>query len=169
MSATAHQASIRPFFDEATNTVSYLVFDPATRQARNASRRVTRSITELTRALGRPPEEEEIADSLGLDLDRRLDGRRDRRRHALLQLRQAVLRRAPVRRALQQQRLERLGEAGRTGDVGPLPNDEKLRGVAHGGSGDHQRFKPAQAQGAAGGGPQIVATTGPSLLELAGP
>lgn len=32
MSATAHQASIRPFFDEATNTVSYLVFDPATRQ-----------------------------------------------------------------------------------------------------------------------------------------
>jgi glyoxylase-like metal-dependent hydrolase (beta-lactamase superfamily II) len=25
-------ASIRPFFDEATNTVSYLVFDPATRQ-----------------------------------------------------------------------------------------------------------------------------------------
>jgi glyoxylase-like metal-dependent hydrolase (beta-lactamase superfamily II) len=32
MSATAHKASIRPFFDEATNTVSYLVFDPATRQ-----------------------------------------------------------------------------------------------------------------------------------------
>ena len=32
MSATAHQASIRPFFDEATSTVSYLVFDPATRQ-----------------------------------------------------------------------------------------------------------------------------------------
>jgi glyoxylase-like metal-dependent hydrolase (beta-lactamase superfamily II) len=32
MSATAHQVSIRPFFDEATNTVSYLVFDPATRQ-----------------------------------------------------------------------------------------------------------------------------------------
>jgi len=43
--------------------------DPATRQARNASRRVTRTITELTRALGRPPEEEEIADALGLDLD----------------------------------------------------------------------------------------------------
>ncbi len=43
--------------------------DPATRQARNASRRVTRSITDLTRDLGRPPEEEEIADALGLDLD----------------------------------------------------------------------------------------------------
>jgi len=25
-------ASIRPFFDEATNTVSYLVFDPVTHQ-----------------------------------------------------------------------------------------------------------------------------------------
>lgn len=25
-------ASIQPFFDEATNTVSYLVFDPTTRQ-----------------------------------------------------------------------------------------------------------------------------------------
>ncbi len=43
--------------------------DPATRQARNASRRVTRTITDLTRDLGRPPEEEEIADALGLDLD----------------------------------------------------------------------------------------------------
>lgn len=32
MSATAQHATIRPFFDEATNTVSYLVFDPATRQ-----------------------------------------------------------------------------------------------------------------------------------------
>lgn len=32
MSATAHHATIRPFFDEATNTVSYLVFDPTTRQ-----------------------------------------------------------------------------------------------------------------------------------------
>ena len=32
MSATANSASIRPFFDEATNTVSYLIFDPATRQ-----------------------------------------------------------------------------------------------------------------------------------------
>jgi len=43
--------------------------DPATRQARNASRRVTRTISDLTRGLGRPPEEEEIADALGLDLD----------------------------------------------------------------------------------------------------
>ncbi|MBJ7250353.1 MAG: MBL fold metallo-hydrolase [Acetobacteraceae bacterium] len=32
MSATANSARIQPFFDEATNTVSYLVFDPATRQ-----------------------------------------------------------------------------------------------------------------------------------------
>jgi len=43
--------------------------DPASRQARNASRKVTRTISELTRALERPPEEEEIADALGLDLD----------------------------------------------------------------------------------------------------
>jgi RNA polymerase sigma factor for flagellar operon FliA len=43
--------------------------DPATRQARNASRRVSRSISQLTRALGRPPEEEEIADALGLAVD----------------------------------------------------------------------------------------------------
>ncbi|MCA3277497.1 MAG: MBL fold metallo-hydrolase [Roseomonas sp.] len=33
MSAAANGARIQPFFDEATNTVSYLVFDPATRQA----------------------------------------------------------------------------------------------------------------------------------------
>lgn len=33
MSAAANDARIQPFFDEATNTVSYLVFDPATRQA----------------------------------------------------------------------------------------------------------------------------------------
>jgi len=32
MSASANGASIRPFFDEATNTVSYLIFDPITRQ-----------------------------------------------------------------------------------------------------------------------------------------
>lgn len=32
MSTAAHRASIRPFFDEATNTVSYLIFDPATHQ-----------------------------------------------------------------------------------------------------------------------------------------
>lgn len=43
--------------------------DPATRQARNASRRVTRAISDLTHSLGRPPEEEEIADALGLELD----------------------------------------------------------------------------------------------------
>jgi glyoxylase-like metal-dependent hydrolase (beta-lactamase superfamily II) len=33
MSAAANGARIQPFFDEATNTVSYLVFDPATRRA----------------------------------------------------------------------------------------------------------------------------------------
>ena len=33
MSAPASAATIQPFFDEATNTVSYLIFDPATRQA----------------------------------------------------------------------------------------------------------------------------------------
>jgi len=32
MSTTANSARIQPFFDEATNTVSYLVFDPVTRQ-----------------------------------------------------------------------------------------------------------------------------------------
>ena len=32
MSATANSACIQPFFDEATNTVSYLIFDPATHQ-----------------------------------------------------------------------------------------------------------------------------------------
>ena len=32
MSATANSARIQQFFDEATNTVSYLIFDPATRQ-----------------------------------------------------------------------------------------------------------------------------------------
>ena len=32
MSLAPNGASIQPFFDEATNTVSYLVFDPATRQ-----------------------------------------------------------------------------------------------------------------------------------------
>jgi glyoxylase-like metal-dependent hydrolase (beta-lactamase superfamily II) len=32
MSAATNSARIQPFFDEATNTVSYLVFDPATRQ-----------------------------------------------------------------------------------------------------------------------------------------
>jgi len=43
--------------------------DPATRQARNASRRVARTIAELTRSLGRPPEEDEIADAMGLGLE----------------------------------------------------------------------------------------------------
>jgi glyoxylase-like metal-dependent hydrolase (beta-lactamase superfamily II) len=32
MSAATNSVRIQPFFDEATNTVSYLVFDPATRQ-----------------------------------------------------------------------------------------------------------------------------------------
>jgi glyoxylase-like metal-dependent hydrolase (beta-lactamase superfamily II) len=32
MSAAVNGARIQPFFDEATNTVSYLIFDPATRQ-----------------------------------------------------------------------------------------------------------------------------------------
>jgi RNA polymerase sigma factor for flagellar operon FliA len=43
--------------------------DPATRQARNASRRVARAIADLTRTLQRPPEEEEIADAMGLDVE----------------------------------------------------------------------------------------------------
>jgi len=43
--------------------------DPATRQARNASRRVARTISELTHRLERPPEEDEIAGALGLELD----------------------------------------------------------------------------------------------------
>lgn len=42
--------------------------DPATRQARNTSRKVARSIAELTRRHGRPPEEEEIAAELGLEM-----------------------------------------------------------------------------------------------------
>jgi RNA polymerase sigma factor for flagellar operon FliA len=43
--------------------------DPATRQARNASRRLSRTINEMTNKLGRPPEEEEIADELGVGLE----------------------------------------------------------------------------------------------------
>lgn len=43
--------------------------DPATRQARNASRRVARIINQLTQKLGRPPEEEEIAEGLGIELE----------------------------------------------------------------------------------------------------
>lgn len=42
--------------------------DPATRQARNTSRKVARTIADLTRKYGRPPEEEEIAGELGLEL-----------------------------------------------------------------------------------------------------
>lgn len=43
--------------------------DPATRQARNASRRVSRTIAELTRELGHPPDEEQIAEGLGTSVD----------------------------------------------------------------------------------------------------
>jgi RNA polymerase sigma factor for flagellar operon FliA len=43
--------------------------DPATRYARNASRRVARVIRERTQALGRPPSEDEIAAGLGVDID----------------------------------------------------------------------------------------------------
>lgn len=43
--------------------------DPATRQARNASRRVARAIAQLTRQLDRQPEEPEIAASMGLELE----------------------------------------------------------------------------------------------------
>jgi RNA polymerase sigma factor for flagellar operon FliA len=42
--------------------------DPATRDMRRASRRVTRAIRELSGKLGREPEEEEIADVLGMDI-----------------------------------------------------------------------------------------------------
>ncbi|MCA9623007.1 MAG: RNA polymerase sigma factor FliA [Myxococcales bacterium] len=43
--------------------------DPATRQARNASRKIARAISDQTQALGRVPEEEEVADALGLAVD----------------------------------------------------------------------------------------------------
>jgi RNA polymerase sigma factor for flagellar operon FliA len=43
--------------------------DPATRQARNTSRRIARVIRDLNQSLGRAAAEEEIAESLGLDLD----------------------------------------------------------------------------------------------------
>jgi len=43
--------------------------DPATRQVRNASRKVAKAISELTQVLGRPPEEEEVAAAMGLDVD----------------------------------------------------------------------------------------------------
>jgi len=43
--------------------------DPATRHARNASRRLARTIKNLTQSLGYPPNEEEIADGLGITID----------------------------------------------------------------------------------------------------
>ena len=43
--------------------------DPATRQARNASRKIAKVISQLTQELGRPPGEDEIAEAMGLDLD----------------------------------------------------------------------------------------------------
>ena len=43
--------------------------DPATRRARNTSRRVAKATSELTQGLQRPPREEEIAEALGLTLD----------------------------------------------------------------------------------------------------
>ncbi len=42
--------------------------DPATRRARHASRRVAKIIADLRQQLGRPPDEEEIANGLGLTL-----------------------------------------------------------------------------------------------------
>jgi RNA polymerase sigma factor for flagellar operon FliA len=43
--------------------------DPTTRELRRASRRVAHAIHDLTQALGRQPEEEEIADALELTLE----------------------------------------------------------------------------------------------------
>lgn len=43
--------------------------DPSAREMRNASRRVARAIASATRTLGRPPEEDEIARGLGLNVD----------------------------------------------------------------------------------------------------
>jgi RNA polymerase sigma factor for flagellar operon FliA len=43
--------------------------DPLSRKLRGASRRITEVTAELTRRLGRSPEEEEIAGDLGLPLD----------------------------------------------------------------------------------------------------
>lgn len=43
--------------------------DPASRQMRNASRRVARAIAKLTAQKGGPPGEEEIAAELGLEID----------------------------------------------------------------------------------------------------
>jgi RNA polymerase sigma factor for flagellar operon FliA len=43
--------------------------DPMSRKMRNASRRITQAVRDLSLQLGRAPEEQEIADALGLDLD----------------------------------------------------------------------------------------------------
>jgi RNA polymerase sigma factor for flagellar operon FliA len=43
--------------------------DPATRDLRRVSRKLTQTISDLTNRLGRAPEEEEIADGLGVDVD----------------------------------------------------------------------------------------------------
>lgn len=43
--------------------------DPTAREMRNASRRVARAIASTTAKLGRPPEEEEIAKALGVNVD----------------------------------------------------------------------------------------------------
>lgn len=43
--------------------------DPASRAARSQSRAISRSIQSLTKKLGRPPEEDEIANDLGLALE----------------------------------------------------------------------------------------------------
>ncbi len=45
------------------------MLDPLSRKLRNASRRITDAIHELTAELGRAPREEEIAEQLGLSLD----------------------------------------------------------------------------------------------------
>lgn len=42
--------------------------DPMTRHGRRKLAEVTKAVAELTRALGRPPEEEEVADHLGVEL-----------------------------------------------------------------------------------------------------
>jgi RNA polymerase sigma factor FliA len=47
--------------------------DPTARQIRNASRRVARAIARITRTTGRPPEEGEIADALGVTVDQYRD------------------------------------------------------------------------------------------------
>src|SRR5262249_13599702 len=43
--------------------------DPMSRKMRNASRRITQAVRDLSLQLGRAPDEQEIADALGLDLD----------------------------------------------------------------------------------------------------